>query len=127
MTASSATSSIGMERKSRIDDHVVTDTGLAQQTTYVYSVAANCKGGVVSDRSVETEASTVTTVDITRPTVIATSPANGATGVSRAGTRDRHVQRADGSDDHHDRELQHSHQCVERSRRRYIQRDDARS
>jgi hypothetical protein len=63
-----------------------TDTGLAQQTTYVYSVAANCKGGIVSDRSVETEASTVTTVDITRPTVIATSPANGATGVSRAGT-----------------------------------------
>ncbi len=31
-----------------------TDTGLAQQTTYVYSVAANCKGGVISDRSDET-------------------------------------------------------------------------
>lgn len=63
-----------------------TDTGLAQQTTYVYSVAANCKSGVISDRSAETAASTVTTVDITPPTVIATSPANGATGVSRAGT-----------------------------------------
>ena len=63
-----------------------TDTGLAQQTTYVYSVAANCKGGIVSDRSVETSESTVTTIDITRPTVIATSPVDGATGVSRAGT-----------------------------------------
>jgi chitodextrinase len=35
-----------------------TDTGLAQQTTYVYSVAANCKGGIVSDRSAETSEST---------------------------------------------------------------------
>ena len=63
-----------------------TDTGLAQQTTYVYSVAANCKGGTVSDRSVETAQSTVTTVDITPPTVVSTIPVNGATGVSRAGT-----------------------------------------
>ena len=63
-----------------------TDTGLAQQTTYVYSVAANCKGGVVSDRSVETPASTITTVDITAPQVLATSPANGATGVSLVAT-----------------------------------------
>ena len=59
-----------------------TDTGLAQQTTYVYSVAANCKGGTVSDRSVETAQSTVTTVDITRPTISAISPANNATGIA---------------------------------------------
>ena len=63
-----------------------TDTGLAQQTTYVYSVAANCKGGTVSDRSEETTESTITTVDITPPHVNATSPVDGATGVSRAGT-----------------------------------------
>ena len=63
-----------------------TDTGLAQQTTYVYSVAANCKSGVVSDRSAETTQSTVTTVDITPPRVLSTIPVNGATGVSRAGT-----------------------------------------
>ena len=63
-----------------------TDTGLAQQTTYVYSVAANCKGGVISDRSAETTQSTITTVDITKPTVVSTIPVNGATGVSRAGT-----------------------------------------
>jgi Big-like domain-containing protein/fibronectin type III domain protein len=63
-----------------------TDTGLAQQTTYVYSVAANCKGGVVSDRSVETAQSTVTTIDITPPTVLTTSPGNGASGISRSAT-----------------------------------------
>lgn len=63
-----------------------TDTGLAQQTTFVYSVAANCKSGVISDRSLETAASTVTTVDITPPHVVSTIPVNGATGVSRAGT-----------------------------------------
>lgn len=63
-----------------------TDTGLAQQTTYVYSVAANCKGGVVSDRSVETAQSTVTTVDITPPGVLTTSPGNGQSGVSRSAT-----------------------------------------
>jgi methionine-rich copper-binding protein CopC len=63
-----------------------TDTGLAQQTTYVYSVAANCKGGVISDRSAETAQSTVTTVDITPPRVLSTIPVDGATGVSRAGT-----------------------------------------
>ena len=63
-----------------------TDTGLAQQTTYVYSVAANCKSGIVSDPSPETAQSTVTTVDITPPRVLSTIPLNGATGVSRAGT-----------------------------------------
>lgn len=63
-----------------------TDTGLAQQTTYVYSVAANCKSGVISERSLETAQSTITTVDITPPRVLSTIPVNGATGVSRAGT-----------------------------------------
>jgi hypothetical protein len=63
-----------------------TDTGLAQQTTYVYSVAANCKGGVISERSAETAQSTITTVDLTPPRVLSTIPVNGATGVSRAGT-----------------------------------------
>ena len=61
-----------------------TDTGLAQQTTYVYSVAANCKGGVISDRSVETPQSTVVTVDLTPPRVLSTSPFDGQTAVSRA-------------------------------------------
>ncbi|MGI9043509.1 MAG: Ig-like domain-containing protein [Gemmatimonadaceae bacterium] len=59
-----------------------TDTGLSPQTTYVYSVAANCASGVVSNRSVETEASTVTTVDVTPPTVVLTIPVPGATQVS---------------------------------------------
>lgn len=65
-----------------------TDTGLAQQTTYVYSVAANCTGGVISDRSAETTQSTVTTVDITPPTVVASSanPPNNSTGVSSVAT-----------------------------------------
>jgi hypothetical protein len=61
-----------------------TDTGLSPQTTYVYSVAANCVGGVVSERSVETEESTVTTVDITAPTVVQTTPPPGSTQVSPA-------------------------------------------
>lgn len=61
-----------------------TDTGLSPQTTYVYSVAANCVSGVVSNRSVETEASTATTVDVTPPTVVLTIPVPGATQVSPA-------------------------------------------
>ncbi|MDO8679579.1 MAG: Ig-like domain-containing protein, partial [Acidobacteriota bacterium] len=63
-----------------------TDTGLAQQTTYVYSVAANCKSGVISDRSVETAAATVTTVDVTPPRVIANQPPTGFNGASPAAT-----------------------------------------
>jgi len=63
-----------------------TDTGLAQQTTYVYSVAANCKGGVVSDRSAETPESTVTTVDITAPTVITHQPPTDFNGASSGAT-----------------------------------------
>ena len=59
-----------------------TDTGLSPQTTYVYSVAANCVGGVVSERSVETEASTVTTIDVTAPTIVQVIPVEGATEAS---------------------------------------------
>jgi hypothetical protein len=63
-----------------------TDTGLAQQTTYVYSVAANCKSGIVSDRSLETTASTITTVDITAPTIVSHQPPTNFNGVSPAAT-----------------------------------------
>lgn len=63
-----------------------TDTGLTPQVTYVYSVAANCKSGIVSARSVETPASTVTTTDVTRPTVISTIPAAGSTHSTRGST-----------------------------------------
>lgn len=63
-----------------------TDTGLSPQTTYVYSIAANCESGIVSDRSVENAASTVTTVDITPPTVIANQPPANFVGVSPAAT-----------------------------------------
>jgi hypothetical protein len=61
-----------------------TDTGLSPQTTYVYSVAANCLGGVVSERSVETEQSTVTTIDVTPPTVVQVIPVEGTPLVSPA-------------------------------------------
>jgi methionine-rich copper-binding protein CopC len=63
-----------------------TDVGLPQQVTIKYTVSANCTAGVISDQSPETPEATVTTVDVTPPTVIATNPANGAVGVSRAGT-----------------------------------------
>ncbi|HEX2721939.1 MAG TPA: Ig-like domain-containing protein [Gemmatimonadaceae bacterium] len=63
-----------------------TDTGLSPQTTYVYSVAANCKAGIVSDRSVENAASTVTTVDITPPTIVSNQPPANFVGVSPAAT-----------------------------------------
>lgn len=63
-----------------------TDTGLAQQTTYVYSVAANCTSGIVSDRSIENEASTVTTVDITPPTVTGRQPPPNFIGVASGAT-----------------------------------------
>jgi hypothetical protein len=61
-----------------------TDTGLSPQTTYVYSVASNCVGGVVSDRSVETEQSTVTTIDVTAPTIVQVIPIEGTAQVSPA-------------------------------------------
>ena len=63
-----------------------TDTGLSQQLTYKYTVAANCTSGVVSDQSVVTAASTVVTVDITPPTVISHQPPTGFLGVSPGAT-----------------------------------------
>jgi methionine-rich copper-binding protein CopC len=63
-----------------------TDTGLAQQVTYKYTVSANCTSGVLSEQSPESPEATVTTLDITPPRVTAVIPLNGATGVSRAGT-----------------------------------------
>jgi methionine-rich copper-binding protein CopC len=63
-----------------------TDTGLAQQVTYKYTVSANCTSGVLSEQSAETPEATVTTLDITPPRVTAVSPLNGATGVSLAGS-----------------------------------------
>ncbi|MEO8576085.1 MAG: Ig-like domain-containing protein [Gemmatimonadales bacterium] len=62
------------------------DSGLSPQATYVYSVAANCKSGIVSDRSEENAASTVTTVDRTPPTVISNQPPANFVGVSPAAT-----------------------------------------
>lgn len=63
-----------------------TDTGLAQQTTYKYTVSANCKSGVLSGLSVETDAATVTTLDVTAPRVTAVQPPAGFVGVSPAAT-----------------------------------------
>ena len=63
-----------------------TDTGLAQQTEFKYTVSANCTSGVISDQSAESPQATVTTLDVTPPRVTAVVPVNGATGVSRAGT-----------------------------------------
>jgi hypothetical protein len=62
------------------------DTGLSEQTTYKYSVSANCTSGVLSDASAETPASTVTTVDVTPPRVISNIPVNGSTVVSTFAT-----------------------------------------
>lgn len=58
------------------------DTGLKPETVYAYSVAAISKDGLVSAPSAETAASTVTTLDVTKPTVISTVPANNSTGIS---------------------------------------------
>ena len=63
-----------------------TDSGLSPQTTYVYSIAANCTSGIVSDRSVENAASTITTVDLTPPRVVANQPPTNFVGVSPAAT-----------------------------------------
>src|SRR6266542_3227026 len=63
-----------------------TDTGLAQQTEFKYTVSANCTSGVVSEQSAESPQATVTTLDVTPPRVIAIIPVNNATGVSRVGT-----------------------------------------
>ncbi len=61
------------------------DSGLSDQTTYKYSVSANCNSGVLSDASAETPSSTVTTLDVTPPRVIANIPVNGSTVVSTFG------------------------------------------
>lgn len=63
-----------------------TDTGLAQQTTYMYTVSANCTAGVLSALSEETAAARVTTVDVTPPGVPVVQPPAGFVGVSPAAT-----------------------------------------
>jgi Bacterial Ig-like domain len=63
-----------------------TDTGLAEKTTYKYTVSANCAFGLLSEASAETAATAVTTVDVTPPRIILVNPAAGNTGVSTAGT-----------------------------------------
>jgi hypothetical protein len=63
-----------------------TDTGLAQQQTYKYTVSANCTSGVISDASAETAAATVVTLDVTPPTVASHQPPTGFQGVSPAAT-----------------------------------------
>ncbi|MEO5904907.1 MAG: Ig-like domain-containing protein [Gemmatimonadaceae bacterium] len=65
-----------------------TDNGLSPQQTYKYTVAANCTSGLISDQSADTPASTVTTLDVTPPTVIPGSiqPPAGNTSVSPAAT-----------------------------------------
>jgi Big-like domain-containing protein/fibronectin type III domain protein len=63
-----------------------TDTGLPQQQVFKYTVAANCTAGIISDQSAESDAATVTTLDVTPPRVASTSPANGQSGVSSSAT-----------------------------------------
>lgn len=63
-----------------------TDSGLAEQTTYKYTVSANCTSGLLSDPSPESPAATVVTIDVTPPRVTAVIPLNNTVGVSRAGT-----------------------------------------
>lgn len=63
-----------------------TDTGLAEKTTYKYTVSANCTAGLLSDASPETPAATVTTADVTPPRIVVISPVDGATNVSTAAT-----------------------------------------
>lgn len=62
------------------------DTGLAEKTTYKYTVSANCKSGVLSDVSAETPAATITTTDVTPPVVSAHSPPSNFVGASTAAT-----------------------------------------
>ncbi len=63
-----------------------TDTGLAEKTTYKYTVSANCTSGVLSETSAETPEATVTTADVTPPVVSSHQPPSGSTGVSTAAT-----------------------------------------
>jgi thiamine monophosphate synthase len=63
-----------------------TDTGLPQQQVFKYTVAANCTSGLISDQSVESAAATVTTLDVTPPTVTSHQPPTNFVGVSSAAT-----------------------------------------
>ena len=63
-----------------------TDTGLAEKTTYRYTVSANCTSGLLSDASPESAAATVITADVTPPRIILVNPSSGQTGVSTSGT-----------------------------------------
>jgi len=63
-----------------------TDTGLAEKTTYKYTVSANCTSGLLSDASPESAAATVITADVTPPRIILVNPSSGQTGVSTSAT-----------------------------------------
>src|SRR5687767_13104834 len=63
-----------------------TDTGLAEVATYEYTVSANCTSGELSEPSPVTAASTVTTLDLTPPTVINNQPPNNFNGVAPGAT-----------------------------------------
>jgi len=63
-----------------------TDTGLAPQQTYMYTVSANCTSGVLSGLSLETPGAAVTTVDVTPPRVTSMQPPPNSTGVSPSAT-----------------------------------------
>lgn len=63
-----------------------TDTGLAEKSTYKYTVSANCTSGLLSEPSAESAAATIVTVDVTPPRVVTTVPVNGSTVVSTFAT-----------------------------------------
>jgi hypothetical protein len=63
-----------------------TDTGLAEKTTYKYTVSANCTSGLLSEASAQTAAATVTTGDVTPPRFVLISPVQGQTNVSTFAT-----------------------------------------
>jgi Bacterial Ig-like domain len=63
-----------------------TDTGLAELTTYKYTVSANCTSGLLSQASAETAAATVKTGDVTPPRFVLISPVQGQTNVSTLAT-----------------------------------------
>lgn len=63
-----------------------TDTGLAEKTTYKYTVSANCTSGLLSEASAQTAAATVTTGDVTPPRFVRINPVDGQTDVSTFAT-----------------------------------------
>ncbi len=63
-----------------------TDTGLPQQQVFKYTVAANCNSGLISDQSAESATATVTTLDVTPPTVTTHQPPTNFVGVSSGAT-----------------------------------------